>query len=251
MVTRSTGSWSLPSTSRVTTSGLPTVSSKPSRRIISTSTASWSSPRPCTSHASGRSVGEHAQRHVADELGVEAALHQAGGELVAVLAGERRRVDADRHRQARVVDVDHGQRTRVVGVGERLADGDVGEPGDGDDLARAGLVGVDAVERLGDVELGDPHVLDGAVGAAPRHRLALAQRAVAHAAQREAADVGRRVEVGDERLERVVVVVLGRGDVLEQQLEQRLEPSAPPTTALTGGRGRRRRATPGPSRALQ
>src|SRR5437764_770917 len=53
---RSTGSCTLPSISRVTTCGLPTVSSKPSRRISSTSTASWSSPRPCTSHASGRSV---------------------------------------------------------------------------------------------------------------------------------------------------------------------------------------------------
>ena len=30
--------------------GLPTVNSKPSRRIISTSTANCSSPRPCTSH---------------------------------------------------------------------------------------------------------------------------------------------------------------------------------------------------------
>ena len=39
------------------TFGLPTVSSKPSRRIVSTSTASWSSPLPCTSQASGRSVG--------------------------------------------------------------------------------------------------------------------------------------------------------------------------------------------------
>ena len=85
------------------------------------------------------------------------------------------------------------------------------------------LGGVDAVERLGDVELGDLDVLDGAVGAAPRDRLALAQRAVTHPAQREAPDVGRRVEVGDQRLERVVVVVLGRGDVLEQQLEQRLQ----------------------------
>ncbi|COX37419.1 Uncharacterised protein [Mycobacterium tuberculosis] len=37
----------------VTTCGLPTVNSKPSRRICSTSTASASSPRPCTSQASG------------------------------------------------------------------------------------------------------------------------------------------------------------------------------------------------------
>ena len=70
--------------------------------------------------------GEHAQRHVADQLGVEARLHLAGRQLVAVLARQRRGVDADRHREARLVDVDHRQRARVVGVGERLADGDVG-----------------------------------------------------------------------------------------------------------------------------
>ena len=33
-------------------------------------------------------------------------------------------------------------------------------PGDGDDLARPGLLGVDAVERLGDVQLGDLRPLD-------------------------------------------------------------------------------------------
>ena len=47
---------------------------------------------------------QHADRHVADELGVEAALHEPGGEQLALLAGERRGVDADRHRQARLVD---------------------------------------------------------------------------------------------------------------------------------------------------
>ena len=57
IVTRSTGSQRLPSMMRVTTTGLPTVSSKPSRRIVSTSTASCSSPRAWTSQASGRSVG--------------------------------------------------------------------------------------------------------------------------------------------------------------------------------------------------
>ena len=55
--TRSTGSYTLPSTSLVRTWGLPTVSSKPSRRISSTSTARASSPRPWTSQVSGRSVG--------------------------------------------------------------------------------------------------------------------------------------------------------------------------------------------------
>ena len=80
------------------------------------------------------------------------------------LPGQRRRVDADRHRQARVVDRDDRQRAGVVGVGERLADRDVGDAGDGDDLARPGLVGRHPVERLGDVQLGDAGPLDRAVG---------------------------------------------------------------------------------------
>ena len=116
------------------------------------------------------------------------------------------------------------QRARVVGVGERLADRHLGEAGDGDDLARPGLVGVDAVERLGDVELGDLARSTRAVGAAPGDRLALADRAVAHAADREAADVGRRVEVGDVRLQRVRPGrTSGAGMCSSSRSEQRLE----------------------------
>ena len=48
-----------------------------------------------------------------------------------------------------------------------------GEAGDGDDLARPGLVGLDPVERVGDVEVGDGRRLDRAVGPAPGDRLAL------------------------------------------------------------------------------
>ena len=70
------------------------------------------------------------------------------------------------------------QRPRVVGVGDRLADRHLGQAGDRDDLPRSGLVGRHAVERLGDVELGDARVLDRAVGAAPRDLLALLERAV-------------------------------------------------------------------------
>ena len=58
IVSDSIGSLSLPSIILVTTCGLPTVNSKPSRRMISTRTASCSSPRPCTSQVSGRSVGK-------------------------------------------------------------------------------------------------------------------------------------------------------------------------------------------------
>ena len=86
-----------------------------------------------------------------------------------------------------------------------------------------GLLGGDAVERLGDVELGDLRALDRAVGAAPGDLLALADRAVADAAEREAAEVRRGVEVRDERLQRVVWVVGRRRERREQRLEERPE----------------------------
>ncbi len=193
----------------------------------------------------GTLAREHAQRHVAHHLGVEAVLHEAGGHLVAVLPGERRGVDADRHREAGVVDVHDRQRARVVEVGEGLADGDVGQAGDHADLTRADLGGGDAVDALGHEQLGDADGLDGAVGAAPRDRLVAHEGAVVHAGEREAAEVRRRVEVGDEGLERVVLVVLGRGDVVEQHAEQRLEAVGADGAALTQRRvvGVERRAT--------
>ena len=167
--------------------------------------------------------GVNAQRHVADELLLEAQLDHRGGQLLAALADQRGGVDADRHGQARLVDRDHGQRAGVLDGGDRLADGDLWDARDGDDVAGAGLIGGEALELLRDVELSQLDVLDRAVGAAPGDGLALAHRAVVDAAEREAAHVRRRVEVGDERLQRVVRIVLRRGHVLENRVEQRLE----------------------------
>ena len=167
--------------------------------------------------------GEHAQRHVADELLVEPRLHHARRQAVSVLARERGRVDPDRHRQARLVDPDHRERPRVVRIGEGLADGHVGEARDGDQLAGTGLGGVDPVERLGHVQLRDLRPLDAPVGAAPRDLLAVPDRPLADPAEREPADVRGGVEVRDVCLKRVALRVRGSRDVLEQGLEERLE----------------------------
>ena len=59
--------------------------------------------------------GEDAQRDVADELLLEARLDLARGQPVALGAGERARVDADRDRQARLVD----GRDRAAAAGRR------------------------------------------------------------------------------------------------------------------------------------
>ena len=62
----------------------------------------------------------------------------------------------------------------IVDVGERLADRDLGDAGDRDDVARPGLFGGNPVERVGEVQLDDLHAFDRAVDAAPRDLLALA-----------------------------------------------------------------------------
>ena len=160
--------------------------------------------------AAGR---EHAQRDVADELLVEPLLDEARGHLVALGAGERGGVDADRDAEARLVDDRDRQRARVVGVGDRLADRHVGQAGERDDLARAGLVGRDAVERLGDVS---SVTRAFSISPSARHQAIcwpLRRCPWRIRSRREPADVRARVEVRDERLQRVVGSYDGGGIV--------------------------------------
>ena len=220
---RSSGSQRTPSMRRVSTWGLPTVSSKPSRRMVSTRMASWSSPRPWTSQASGRSVGSTRSDTLPDQLLVEAVLDLAGGEPAAVAPGERRGVDADGEREARLVHRDHRQRAGVVGIGERLADGHVREAGDRDDLAGARRLGRHPVEGLGDVQLAHPRRHDRPVGPAPGHDLAGDDLALVHPADGEAPDVAGGGQVGHERLQRRALGDRGRRDVRPQHVEERLQ----------------------------
>ncbi len=177
---RSTGSWRLPSISRseharLTDRQLEALAAHDldeHRRA-----AARRGPAPPTTPADAAGVRctrsetlpiSSASRRVAD---------LARGDLGALAAGQRRGVDAERDRHRGLVDGDHRQRPRVLGVGERLADRDLGDAGHRDDLPRPCLGGVDALERLGDVQLGDLRALDRAVRAAPGDLLAAADRA--------------------------------------------------------------------------
>ena len=182
---------------------------------------------------SGRSVGFDPQRDVADQLGLEPAEDLSGGQLLPVGAGQRRGVDADGHGQAGLVHGDDRERPGVVGVGQRLADGDLGHAGHRGDLARAGLLALDPVEGVGDEQIGDLGPLDGAVELAPRHRGPLGERPVVDPAHGQPAEVGGGVEVGHDGLQRRALLVVGCGDAVEDGLEQRLEVGA--LDALLGG----------------
>ena len=160
MARRSTGSWSLPSISRVRTCGWPTVSSKPSRRMISTRIASCSSPRPWTSQASGRSVSWTRRETLPTSswssrfltwraVSLEPSRPASGDVLIPMV------IDSD------------GSSTVMTGSG-RGSSGSAsvspivtsGMPATAMISPGPGLVGLDPVERLGDVELGDRGALD-------------------------------------------------------------------------------------------
>jgi hypothetical protein len=120
-----------------------------------------------------------------------------------------------------VTDSD-GSSTWMTGSG-RLADRHLLQARQGDDLARPGLLGLDALQRVGDEQIADSHSLYRAVGAAPGDLLAASDDAVAHARDRDAAQIRGGVEVGDQRLQRVPLLVLRRRDVLDDQVQQRSE----------------------------
>ena len=87
-------------------------------------------------------------------------------------------------------------------------------------------VGVDPVEGVGHVELGDLGPLDGAVELAPGHRGPLAEGAVVDPADGQAAEIGGGVEVGHDGLQGRVRVEVGGGDAVDDGLEQGLEVGA-------------------------
>ena len=165
----------------------------------------------------------HANRDVADELLLETLLDHARGQLLAALAGQRCGVDADGHRDRRLVDGDDRQGHGVLDIGEGLADRDLRDTCHGDDVAGAGAVSGYAGEVLRDEQFDDLRALDGAVDLHPRDLLALLDVALMDTAEREPAEVRRGVEVRHVRLQRLLRVVLRGRDGLEEGLEQRLE----------------------------
>ena len=153
------------------------------------------------------------------------------------LARQRRGVGADRHRDRGLVDGDPRQRVRVLGVGQGVADHDLGHTRHGDDVTGDGLVGGGPVHALGGQQFGDLGVRDDRMAvdlAHPRDLLALADPALVDADQREPAEERRRVEVGHQCLQRGLGVTLRRRDVLEQHVEQRVEVLAVGVLAVGG-----------------
>ena len=120
--------------------------------------------------------------------------------------------------------VEAGQRLGVGRVGEGVADLDLGEPGDHEQVAGRALVDLDAADALEAHEAGEL-ALQRLLALADLlveqgDLLALAQRAPHDPADGQAAEVVGGVEVGDDGLQRRVGVAGGGGTVADDGVEQ-------------------------------
>ena len=170
---------------------------------------------------------DHPDRDVADQFSVQSRLDHACGQFVARhLAGQRRGIGADGHRDRRLIDGDARQCVRVLGISEGVSDHDLRHARDGDDVAGDRLVGRGAVHTFGGEKFGDLGAGDNRKSvhlAHPGHLLALAQSAVVDPDECQAAEERRCVQVGDQRLQWRFRVALRRRNVFEQDVEQRIE----------------------------
>ena len=91
---------------------------------------------------------------------------------------------------------------RISWIGDRLTDLNVGESGNADDFARAGLSNFDALNSLRESEAGNG-AGDGAPLANDGDLCPLADNTVANATDSDAADEVVRGEVGDQHLQRM------------------------------------------------
>src|SRR3712207_4830400 len=109
---------------------------------------------------------------VAEHLAVEPFFELARGDVLALGARERRVVDAEDHRDGRLVHGDDGQRLRRVGVGDRLPDLDALDARERDVLAVRGALDRLPLQPLEGVQLLYPNLLHRAVALDDRHGLA-------------------------------------------------------------------------------
>ncbi len=137
--------------------------------------------------------------------------------------GHRAVVDAELHRQRRLVDLERGQRIGVVGVAQALAEADAAHPGDHHDRARPGGVDLDAVEALEAEEARHLRLLDRAVAVAHRHPLLVVDRAVDNAPDGDRPEVLVGLDVGHEHLQRGVDFAGRLGHAGEDGLEERAQ----------------------------
>ena len=167
-----------------------------------------------------------AQGHVLQRLAHQTVADLAGGDVLALAAGEGRVVDGEGHLNGGGADLDELQRLHGVRGADGVADGDVADAGHGNDVAGGDGVHGDAVQTVELIDRGGLGLLAHLIRivvVAHHNLLVLLQSAALDAAHSDAAHELIIINGGDEHLERRVHVHVGGGDIIEDGVEQRLQ----------------------------
>ena len=116
-----------------------------------------------------------------------------------------------------------GERLRRLRAGHSLADGDSFHARDRQNVARTADGFIDALQSFERIQLGDLGLVKRAVQLGDGHFIAVPQRAVEHAADGQAAQVIAVIEIRHQQLQDAVGIADGRGDVLQDRVEQRAQ----------------------------
>ena len=132
---------------------------------------------------------------------VETFLDLARSDKLSFRSSKRRVVDAEDHRNCRLVDRDHRQRLWVVGRGNGVADVDIGNACQRHNLAYARLVGGNALQTFEQVKLFDSRLLNGAVVLGDGDLLIAGDLAGENSADSQPPYIFVVVHVGDQKLQ--------------------------------------------------
>ena len=144
------------------------------------------------------------------------------GDVFAVLARERAVVDGKYHRQCRFVDIDRGQCFRMFRIGDGLADVDVFETGDRDDVAHLRVVRFHARQTVVRVQTAD-FILAHLIAVHDRDRLTVTDETAYDTTDGDFADVIIVIQRRNHDLQRRFHVAFRRRNVIQKRLEKRLD----------------------------
>ena len=165
------------------------------------------------------------QRHVLQQLALQAVAQIARRDILALTARERRIVDGERHLNRRIGNFDERQRLHFIGHADRAPDGDVRNAGERDDLTGRRLLNRAAAKAGVLVERDDLCLFlhRRVVVIADDDLLVLPHLAALDAADADTAHKLVVVDGGNQQLQIAVLIACGRVNVVDDRLKQRHE----------------------------
>ena len=175
----------------------------------------------------GPSAGLDPQGHVVLQLPLQTAADLPAGDVLTVLPGEGRVVDAEGHRDGRLVDGDGVHGVRMIRIADGVADLELVHPRDRAEVARVDLGAVQLAQARETLERGDlgvdllePPVL-GVLD--QHHRHAHADGALRDPPHADAPEILRVVQGGHLHAQGLLQIHVGVGHMLDDGLEHRLQ----------------------------